>query len=62
VLQDNGERLQEVPTINDNVTRHLKAIMKLRQPDMLAQLFSTSEIGASVRKEIALKGIFSISW
>jgi hypothetical protein len=51
-----------VPTINDNVTRHLKAIMKVRQPDMLAELFSTSEIGASMQKEIALKGIFSIGW
>lgn len=57
-----GERLQDVPTINDNVLRHLKAVMELRQPHMLAELFSTSERGASVRKEIALKGILSISW
>jgi hypothetical protein len=51
-----------MPTINDNVTRHLKAIMKLRQPDMLAELFSTSENDAPMQKEITLKGIFSISW
>jgi hypothetical protein len=50
-----------VPTINNNVTFQLKAIMTPRQPDMIAEVFSTGEIGVSMRKEITLKGYFRLA-